>query len=92
MYRNSYNTGNSFSLTSQSRVRGTSTSGFGVRSPLYPIGPTIPQPQYQHIQRGFSPSPYLNKNNLRPPSYETRYLGQSDGFTMHEPSINYEDR
>lgn len=90
MYRNSYNPSASFSQTHQSRIRGTSSSGFGARASLYPIGPTLAQPEFQGIQRGFSPSPYLNKAGIRPPSYETRYLTRTDGFTANP--INYEER
>lgn len=63
MYRNNYNTQTGFSsaLPQHSQYRYTSTTGFGQRAPLYPIGPTLTQPEFKPMQRGLSPSPYLSR-------------------------------
>lgn len=45
------------------------------RSPLYPIGPTLTQPEFKPMQRGTSP--YVSRQGIMPPSYEQRYLHQS---------------
>lgn len=37
------------------------------RSPLYPIGPTLTQPEFKPIQRGVSP--YVSRQGMMPPSY-----------------------
>lgn len=48
MYRNNHHTQSSFPSWnqnhSQSHYRPGSTTGFGQRTPLYPIGPTLTQP------------------------------------------------
>ena len=58
----------------------TASSGFGAtavpsRPPLYPIGPTLPQPEFKGIQRGTSP--YVSRQGLLPPSYEQRHRHQA---------------
>jgi hypothetical protein len=37
------------------------------RSPLYPIGPTLTQPEFKPVQRGVSP--YVSRQGVMPPSY-----------------------
>lgn len=63
MYRSNYKTQQGFSSAQhyQPQYRQTEIGGFGQRMPLYPIGPTITQPEFRPIQRGVSPSPYLSK-------------------------------
>lgn len=78
MNRNSYQTyAAGYNVASQSYK--TSSSGFGAttgqRAPLYPIGPTLPQPEFKVIQRGTSP--YVSRQGLQPPSYEQRYHHQT---------------
>lgn len=48
------------------------------RSPLYPIGPTLTQPEFKPIQRGVSP--YMSRQGMAPPSYEQRYLHQTSSL------------
>ena len=80
MYRNSYQTHTSFNSQPHSQFRYTSTTGFGQRAPLYPIGPTLTQPEFKPMQRGVSPSPYLNREGMRPPSYEERFLRRAENM------------
>lgn len=61
-----------FNQSSQQRY--TSSNGFNQRSPLYPIGPTLTQPEFRPMTRGMSPSPYLNRQSMKPPSYEDWHL------------------
>ena len=80
----------------------TASSGLGgtnaQRSPLYPIGPTLTQPEFKPIQRGTSP--YLSRQGLMPPSYDQRHRHQTaTGFNQtagenhfDTTKINYEDR
>ena len=83
----------------------TASSGFGTqggvtRTPLYPIGPTLPPPQFKGIQRGTSP--YVSRQGLMPPSYEQRHrhqtttnFNQTSGNTLgriDHTKISYEDR
>ena len=37
------------------------------RSPLYPIGPSLSQPDFKPVQRGVSP--YMSRQGIMPPSY-----------------------
>ena len=80
MYRNSY--GNNYSSGSIGKETWKKSGGFagrdssytGTRSPLYPIGPSLTQPGFTPVNRGFSPSPYLKHHDVKPPSYQQRYL------------------
>lgn len=69
-----------------------SASGFSQsRTPLYPIGPTLTQPEFKPMARGASP--YLSRQTLRPPSYEQRYLPQAQGARGQEATrMDYELR
>ena len=58
----------------RSNIIGGTGGAFYPRAPLYPIGPTITQPNFKVMTRGHSPSPYLQNVNIKPPSYEQRYL------------------
>lgn len=72
------------------------------RAPLYPIGPTLTQPEFKPMQRGMSP--YASRQGMMPPSYEQRYLHQSTsnflnntnqvsmGKRYDQSKVNYEDR
>ena len=92
MYRNSYQTTSNFGMQpGNSQMRYTSSTGFGQRAPLYPIGPTLTQPQFQPIQRGVSPSPYLAREGIKPPSYDERYLRRAESFAG-QSNISYEER
>ena len=87
----------------------TASSGFGAtgglptRPPLYPIGPTLTQPEFKGIQRGASP--YVSRQGMLPPSYEQRHRHQASsnfhqtvgtggmgGGRTDMTKINYEDR
>lgn len=80
MYRNPYGrnySSGSLNKDSYNRVPGFGGTGssFNVsRPPLYPIGPLLTQPGFAPVNRGFSPSPYLKHNDVKPPSYQQRYL------------------
>ena len=72
------------------------------RAPLYPIGPTLTQPEFKPMQRGVSP--YASRQGLMPPSYEQRYLHQSTsnflnntnqvsmGKRYDQTKVNFEER
>ena len=73
----------------------TVSSGFGVtsqqRTPLYPIGPSLPQPEFKSIQRGTSP--YISRQGLQPPSYEQRYHHQTTtGFQQAGTGVGRFDK
>jgi hypothetical protein len=104
MNRNSYQ---SFSGSHYSNANPykTTLGGFrepAARSPLYPIGPTLTQPEFKPLQRGVSP--YISRQGVMPPSYEQRYLHQSTSNFMNATNqksmgrqydpvkINYEER
>ena len=84
MNRNSYQTYSGTYYNGSNNFK-TSTSGFGgatlQRAPLYPIGPSLPQPEFKPIQRGTSP--YVSRQGLMPPSYDQRVRHQtSTGFNQ----------
>ena len=93
MYRNSFQTHTGFnSQSTQNQFRYTSSSGFGQRPPLYPIGPTLTQPEFKPMARPMSPSPYLhNREGIRPPSYEERFLKKAESMAGQN-NISYEER
>lgn len=105
MNRNSFQTYTAGYQASTQHYKSAS-SGFGLtaaqRAPLYPIGPTLPQPEFKGIQRGTSP--YISRQGLQPPSYEQRYQQQTTsnfnqtsgslagGRRYDTTKINYEER
>ena len=91
MFHNSYQKTNS--SFAQNPYSITSPSGFGhSRSPLYPVGPTLPRPEFKPVQtRGLSPSPYLNRQGMQPPSYEEKYLKRAETMAG-QMNVSFEER
>jgi hypothetical protein len=58
------------------------------RSPLYPIGPSLSQPEFKPIQRGVSP--YISRQGLAPPSYQQSYYQQSSSNFVNRGSLGLE--
>jgi hypothetical protein len=102
MNRNSYQT---YSGTYYQGSQKTGGSGFGStnpqRPPLYPIGPTLPQPEFKPVS--MAPSPYVSRQGMLPPSYEQRHrhqnttnfnqtAGSLGGGRFDMTKISYEER
>lgn len=86
MNRNNYQTySGSFYNTANSYKSGFGATT-GARAPLYPIGPSLPQPEFKPIQRGTSP--YISRQGLIPPSYEQRHRHQTTtGFNQSSANM-----
>ena len=65
--RHNYSSGslNKDSMKRSNHFGGTGTSFNASRSPLYPIGPTLTQPAFKPMNKGFIPSPYLPKSGSK---------------------------
>lgn len=75
MNRNSYQTYQGTFYNTANSYKSVLGATAGVRAPLYPIGPTLPQAEFKPIQRGTSP--YVSRQGLMPPSYEQRHRHQT---------------
>ena len=75
-YGNNYSSGslNKESMRRSNIGMNSTAGGFHTRAPMYPIGPTLTQQGFRPMNRPMSPSPYLQNPNIKPPSYEQRYL------------------
>ena len=100
MNRNNYQSHTSNFYQAQPTYKTISTGFYNqqtaTRAPLYPIGPTLAQPEFKPIQRGTSP--YVSRQGLMPPSYEQRHrhqtssnFNQGGGRTDHT-QVYYEER
>lgn len=89
MNRNSYQTysAGQFAATNKSYKMATGNIA-NQRAPLYPVGPTLPQPEFKPIQRGVSP--YISRQGLAPPSYQQSYYQQSTSNLGNRGSLGFE--
>lgn len=88
MNRNSYQsyTANNFAPSQSYKM---ATGGLNnQRAPLYPIGPTIPQPEFKPIQRGISP--YISRQGIVPPSYHQSYYQQTNSNLGNRGNLGFE--